>query len=47
MIQISQYQPTYQQPIIDLILDIQQNEFNVPITLEDQPDLLIIPDFFC
>ncbi|MEI7582510.1 GNAT family N-acetyltransferase [Runella sp.] len=47
MIQISQYQPTYQQPIIDLILDIQQNEFNVPITLEDQPDLLIIPDFYC
>jgi GNAT superfamily N-acetyltransferase len=47
MIQISHYQPTYQQPIIDLILDIQQNEFNVPITLKDQPDLLIIPDFYC
>lgn len=47
MIQISQYQPTYQQLIIDLILDIQQNEFNVPVTLEDQPDLLIIPDFYC
>lgn len=47
MIQISPYQSTYQQPIIDLILDIQQNEFNVPITLEDQPDLLIIPDFYC
>jgi GNAT superfamily N-acetyltransferase len=47
MIQISPYQSTYQQPIIDLILDIQQNEFNVPITLEDQPDLLVIPDFYC
>ncbi|WP_106531195.1 GNAT family N-acetyltransferase [Chitinophaga niastensis] len=28
--------------IIDIILPIQQIEFNVPITLEDQPDLLDI-----
>lgn len=47
MIQISKYHPTYQQPIIDLILDIQQNEFNIPITLADQPDLLTIPSFYC
>jgi GNAT superfamily N-acetyltransferase len=31
-----------QQQIVDLILSIQQLEFNVPITLEDQPDLLDI-----
>ena len=30
------------QPIIDLILPIQQIEFNVPVTREDQPDLLDI-----
>ncbi len=47
MIQIAPYQPIYQQAIIDLILNIQQNEFNVPITLHDQPDLLIIPEFYC
>ncbi|WP_128547067.1 GNAT family N-acetyltransferase [Larkinella soli] len=28
--------------IVDLILPIQQNEFNVPVTLESQPDLLDI-----
>jgi N-acetylglutamate synthase-like GNAT family acetyltransferase len=47
MIQISEYQSIYEAPIIDLILDIQQIEFKVPITLEDQPDLLIIPEFYC
>ena len=30
------------QEIIDIILPIQQLEFNVPITIEDQPDLLDI-----
>ncbi len=29
----------YCQEIIDIILPIQQKEFNVPVTLEDQPDL--------
>ncbi|HAK78502.1 MAG TPA: GNAT family N-acetyltransferase [Runella sp.] len=47
MIQILEYQSVYEEPIIDLILDIQQIEFKVPITLEDQPDLLIIPEFYC
>jgi GNAT superfamily N-acetyltransferase len=32
----------YCNPIIDLILPIQQIEFNVPVTLEGQPDLLDI-----
>ena len=31
-----------QQQILDLILPIQQIEFNVPVTLEGQPDLLDI-----
>lgn len=33
---------TYCRQIIDIILPIQQIEFNVPITLEAQPDLLDI-----
>jgi len=45
-IQISTYHPQYQAQVVDLILNIQQKEFNVPITLDDQPDLLKIPDFY-
>jgi len=45
-IQISTYQSQYQSQIIDLILNIQQKEFGVSITLEDQQDLLKIPDFY-
>lgn len=33
---------SYCNQIIDIILPIQQIEFNVPVTLEDQPDLLDI-----
>lgn len=46
MIHISEYRDECQQPIIDLILGIQQNEFGIPITLTDQPDLLTIPSFY-
>lgn len=45
-IDIRPYQPQDQQGVIDLILNIQQNEFGIPITLDDQPDLRIIPDFY-
>ncbi|RDB07639.1 GNAT family N-acetyltransferase [Runella aurantiaca] len=47
MIQIAHYSEAHQPSIIDLILGIQQNEFNIPITLADQPDLLTIPSFYC
>jgi GNAT superfamily N-acetyltransferase len=43
---ISTYQPQYQQQIIDLILPIQRDEFGSAITLNDQPDLLTIPDVY-
>jgi N-acetylglutamate synthase-like GNAT family acetyltransferase len=33
---------TFSQEIVNLILPIQQIEFNVPVTLKDQPDLLDI-----
>ncbi|MNK25737.1 Acetyltransferase (GNAT) family protein [compost metagenome] len=36
----------YAEAAINLILNIQQKEFNVAITLEDQPDLLEINNFY-
>lgn len=36
----------YSDAIVELILSIQQKEFNVPITIEDQPDLLTINTFY-
>ncbi|MBB6369869.1 GNAT family N-acetyltransferase [Chryseobacterium shigense] len=37
---------SYSDQLIDLILTIQQKEFNVPITIEDQPDLKKIESFY-
>ncbi|KFC21524.1 GNAT family N-acetyltransferase [Epilithonimonas lactis] len=37
---------SYIQQVTDLILNIQQNEFNISISIEDQPDLLAIEDFY-
>lgn len=45
-IRILPYDPLNQQGVIDTILPIQQDEFKVPITLADQPDLLDIPGFY-
>ncbi|BAY81208.1 GCN5-related N-acetyltransferase [Calothrix parasitica NIES-267] len=45
-IQISTYHLQYQTQVINLILNIQQKEFGVPITLEQQPDLLKIRNFY-
>lgn len=41
-IQIEQIRNDHSEAIINIVLPIQQLEFNVPITLEDQPDLLDI-----
>lgn len=46
MLEINLVNNTYSKEIIDLILNIQQKEFNVPITIEDQPDLMQIEDFY-
>ena len=46
MIAIRPYQPKDKESVIQLILDIQQLEFQVPIKIEDQPDLQIIPEFY-
>ncbi len=46
MIRVCEYQSDYRQQVIDLITHIQQNEFGIAITAEDQPDLANITDFY-
>ncbi|WP_223608010.1 GNAT family N-acetyltransferase [Chryseobacterium sp. OSA05B] len=45
-VHIQQLDNTYSDQLIDMILNIQQKEFNVPITIEDQPDLKQIESFY-
>ena len=45
-IQIKPYAAAYQPEVIALVLSIQQGEFGIPITISDQPDLLIIETFY-
>jgi N-acetylglutamate synthase-like GNAT family acetyltransferase len=45
-IRIAPYTDSHKQQVIDLIVPIQQEEFNIPITPEDQPDLQQIPVFY-
>ncbi|MEK5547533.1 GNAT family N-acetyltransferase [Paenibacillus sp. FSL L8-0689] len=43
---LKEYTIEYQSQVVDLILHIQQNEYNISITKEDQPDLLDIENFY-
>lgn len=43
---IREYSDEYKEAVIQLILEIQQREFNIPIQREDQPDLGDIPNFY-
>ena len=43
---IQGYSSDYQSQILDLILSIQQGEYNIPISKEDQPDLLNIENVY-
>ncbi|TZF98449.1 GNAT family N-acetyltransferase (plasmid) [Chryseobacterium panacisoli] len=45
-LQIHSIGNSYSEQAIDLILTIQQKEFNVPLTIHDQPDLLQIESFY-
>jgi N-acetylglutamate synthase-like GNAT family acetyltransferase len=45
-IQIVPYQKQYDEAIANLIVSIQQHEFNIKITLADQPDLQDIDNFY-
>jgi N-acetylglutamate synthase-like GNAT family acetyltransferase len=46
MIKIQEYSPEFHLAVVDLVTSIQQKEFGVPITYEDQPDLMDISGFF-
>lgn len=43
---LQEYSSDYQSQILDLILSIQQDEYNIPISKEDQPDLLNIENVY-
>ncbi|MBC7849665.1 MAG: GNAT family N-acetyltransferase [Chitinophagaceae bacterium] len=43
---IETYRPEYKDKVISLILEIQQEEFNVPVKLEDLPDLQNIEEYY-
>ncbi len=45
-IKIATYTDKYKQDVINLIVNIQQNEFSIPIKSSDQPDLNNIPNFY-
>lgn len=45
-INIATYTNDFQQDVIDLILEIQRDEFNIPIDIAAQPDLQQIPAFY-
>ncbi|MEJ5103928.1 GNAT family N-acetyltransferase [Chryseobacterium sp. MYb328] len=45
-LQIEPIGNAYSEQAIDLILTIQQQEFNIPITVDDQPDLKQIESFY-
>ncbi|MFZ4928370.1 GNAT family N-acetyltransferase [Chryseobacterium sp. Mn2064] len=45
-LQIQSIGNSFSEQAIALILNIQQNEFNIPITVEDQPDLIEIESFY-
>jgi GNAT superfamily N-acetyltransferase len=45
-LQIVPIENQHAEAVIDLVLNIQQKEFNIAITLEDQPDLLDIKNFY-
>ena len=42
MIEIKEFGPFYQQQVVEHILDIENNEFNMNLTLDMQPDLIDI-----
>ena len=45
-INIRRFDPTHAQAVLELILAIQREEFDIPITANDQPDLQDIPAFY-
>ena len=46
MIEIIPFAEKYRQDVVDVILPILQSEFDFAVTLDQQPDLLDIPNFY-
>lgn len=46
MTEIHPYTEQFFSRVVDVILPIQQSEFDIPITLDAQPDLIDIPGFY-
>ena len=46
MIRIVAFSADRRAAVVNLVLPIQQSEFGIPVTLDDQPDLLDIPAFY-
>jgi N-acetylglutamate synthase-like GNAT family acetyltransferase len=45
-LEIVPFRPEFERAVARLILAIQQNEFGIEISAEQQPDLALIPDFY-
>ena len=45
-IEIVPFEPSHADGVVAVILPIQQSEFEIPITLEAQPDLRDVPGFY-
>jgi len=45
-LEVVPFRPEFASQALDLILEIQRNEFGIPITAEQQPDLAGIPSFY-
>jgi N-acetylglutamate synthase-like GNAT family acetyltransferase len=46
-VDIVPFTPQHQDGVVAVILPIQRDEFGIPITLADQPDLVDVPGFYC
>ncbi len=44
--QVVEFEEKYQPQLVDLIIQIQREEFGVDITAEQQPDLFSIPEYY-
>jgi GNAT superfamily N-acetyltransferase len=43
---ICEYQAAYHARVVGMILKIQREEYNIPVTIDDQPDLKDIENFY-
>jgi len=43
---IEKYNPSHHSAVVEIITTIQRDEYGIPITYADQPDLASIPEFY-